>query len=183
MMCRSMDERVSRDLIVCPIVVVSNQGSPARWGEPPCRGEAPTTPIAVCLAPHFRLYSHLGVNVMDRLLQMKCVACRADAPPATDDDLAEWMPQLPEWKIVERDGVRNLERTFKFRNFVQALSFTNLIGELAEAEGHHPDILTRWGKVTVWWSTHKIKNLHRNDFIMAARTDQLDASASGERVA
>jgi len=112
---------------------------------------------------------------MDALLQMKCVACRADSPPATADDIAEWMPQLPEWKIIERGGVRQLERAFKFKNFAQALAFTNRVGDIAEAEEHHPDILTQWGKVTVWWATHKIKNIHRNDFIMAAKTDQLFA--------
>ncbi len=110
---------------------------------------------------------------MDNLLQMKCVACRADSPPATDHELAEWLPQLPDWQIVERGGVRHLERAFKFKNFAQALAFTDHVGELAEAEGHHPDILTQWGQVTVWWSTHTIKNLHRNDFIMAAKTDGL----------
>lgn len=116
---------------------------------------------------------------METLSQLKCVACRADAPPATDHDLAEWLPQLPDWQIVVRDGVRHLERVFKWKNFAQALAFTNRIGELAEAEGHHPDILTRWGAVTVWWSTHKIKNLHRNDFIMAAKTDEVYASMGG----
>ena len=115
---------------------------------------------------------------MDTLLHMKCVACRADSPPATADDLAEWMPQLPEWKIVLRAGVPNLERVFKFKNFQQALAFTNQVGDLAEEEGHHPDLLTQWGKVTVWWSTHKIKNLHRNDFILAAKTDDLARALS-----
>ena len=110
---------------------------------------------------------------MDTLVHMKCVACRADAPPATAGDIAVWLPQLPGWKIVDRDGLRNLERIFKFKNFQQALAFTDQVGELAEEEGHHPDILTQWGKVTVWWSTHKIKNLHRNDFIMAAKTDEI----------
>jgi 4a-hydroxytetrahydrobiopterin dehydratase len=110
---------------------------------------------------------------MNDLLPLKCVACRADAPPATADDIAAWLPQLPGWKIIEREGARNLERVFKFKNFAQALAFTDHVGDLAEEEGHHPDILTQWGKVTVWWSTHKIKNLHRNDFIMAARTDEL----------
>ena len=110
---------------------------------------------------------------MDTLVQMKCVACRADAPPATADDIAAWLPQIPGWKIVDREGVRNLERIFKFKNFQQALAFTDQVGELAEEAGHHPDILTQWGRVTVWWSTHKIKNLHRNDFIMAARTDEI----------
>ena len=115
---------------------------------------------------------------METLIQMKCVACRADAPPATDSDLADWLPQLPDWRIVERDEVRNLERVFKWKNFVQALAFTNRVGELAEEEGHHPALLTEWGKVTVTWWTHKIKGLHRNDFIMAARTDQLYSSAA-----
>jgi 4a-hydroxytetrahydrobiopterin dehydratase len=74
---------------------------------------------------------------------------------------------------VEREGIKRLERTFKFKNFVQALAFTNKVGELAEAEGHHPAILTEWGKVTVTWWTHKIRGLHRNDFVMAAKTDRL----------
>jgi len=115
---------------------------------------------------------------VDNLAHMKCVACRADAPPATADDIAAWLPQVPAWKIVEREGVPNLERVFKFRNFQQALAFTDQVGDLAEEEGHHPDILTQWGKVTVWWSTHKIKNLHRNDFIMAARTDEIFSAAA-----
>ena len=108
---------------------------------------------------------------MTNLSDAHCVACRADSPPATEDELAEW-------QIVEREGVRNLERTFPFKNFAQALAFTDRMGALAEAEGHHPDILTQWGSVTVWWSTHKIKDLHRNDFIMAAQTDRLYVSPS-----
>jgi 4a-hydroxytetrahydrobiopterin dehydratase len=74
---------------------------------------------------------------------------------------------------VERKGTKRLERTFKFENFAQALSFTNKVGEQAEEEGHHPALLTEWGKVTVTWWTHKIGGLHRNDFIMAAKTDEL----------
>jgi 4a-hydroxytetrahydrobiopterin dehydratase len=75
--------------------------------------------------------------------------------------------------LIERDGIPRLERVFKFKNFAQALAFTNQVGALAEAEDHHPAILTEWGKVTVSWWTHKIKGLHQNDFIMAARTDGL----------
>ena len=131
----------------------------------------------VCVALHFRIYCTKGDD-MDTQSQMKCVACRADSPAATADDLAEWMPQLPDWKIVERDGVRQLERAFRFKNFAQALAFTNGVGEIAEAEGHHPDILTQWGKVTVWWTTHKIRDLHRNDFIMAAKTDEVAKAPS-----
>lgn len=107
------------------------------------------------------------------LVGMKCVACRGDEPPATEAEIALYQPYVPEWKIIEREGIKRLERTFKFKNFVQAVEFTNKVAALAEEEGHHPAILTEWGKVTVTWWTHKIKGLHRNDFIMAAKTDQL----------
>jgi 4a-hydroxytetrahydrobiopterin dehydratase len=110
---------------------------------------------------------------MEALAQMKCVACRGGEPTVTDAEMAEFLPQVPEWKVVERNGIKRLERVFKFPDFVQALAFTNKVGQLAEAEGHHPAILTEWGKVTVTWWTHKIKGLHRNDFIMAAKTDRL----------
>ncbi len=110
---------------------------------------------------------------MDALEQMKCVACRRDEPTVTDAEIAEFHPQVPEWQIVERDGIKRLERVFKFDNFTQALAFANKVGELAETEGHHPALLVEWGKVMVQWWTHKIKGLHRNDFIMAAKTDQL----------
>jgi 4a-hydroxytetrahydrobiopterin dehydratase len=84
-----------------------------------------------------------------------------------------FMQQLPDWQIRNQDGVDQLTRAFVFKNFSQALEFTNRVGELAEAEGHHPAILTEWGRVTVSWWTHKIGGLHRNDFIMAAKTDRL----------
>jgi len=87
--------------------------------------------------------------------------------------MAELHPQVPDWQIVERDQIKRLERAFKFKNFVEALQFTNRVGKLAEEEGHHPALLTEWGRVTVTWWTHKIKGLHRNDFIMAAKTDGL----------
>ena len=110
---------------------------------------------------------------MDTLTQMKCVACRKGEPIVTEVDMAELHPQVPDWQIVEREGIKRLERVFKFENFAQALAFTNKVGEVAEAEGHHPALLTEWGKVTATWWTHKIRGLHRNDFIMAAKTDQL----------
>lgn len=107
------------------------------------------------------------------LRQERCVACRADSPRVTTQEIQELSPQIPEWNIVERDGVPQLTRTYKFKNFVEALAFTNRVGELAEAENHHPALLTEWGKVTVRWWTHKIKGLHRNDFVMAAKCDAL----------
>jgi 4a-hydroxytetrahydrobiopterin dehydratase len=110
---------------------------------------------------------------MEELIQAKCVACRKGEPTVTEKEIAELSPQTREWNIVERDGIKRLERIYRFKDFRQALSWTNRVGELAEAEGHHPAILTEWGKVTVSWWTHKIRGLHRNDFIMAAKTDAL----------
>jgi 4a-hydroxytetrahydrobiopterin dehydratase len=110
---------------------------------------------------------------MSKLSEMKCTACRGDEPTLTDDEIAELRLQVPEWQVVEREGIKRLERVFKFANFAQALEFTNKVGERAEEEGHHPALLTEWGKVTVSWWTHKIGGLHQNDFIMAARTGEL----------
>ncbi len=112
---------------------------------------------------------------MDELVKMKCVACRGGEPTLTDAEIAALHPQVSEWQVVERDGIRRLERQFKVKNFREALNFTDQVGEIAEAEGHHPVIVTDWGRVTVTWWTHKIKGLHRNDFIMAAKTNQLFA--------
>ena len=110
---------------------------------------------------------------MTSLAQFQCVPCRGGEPTLTDEEIASLRPEAPDWMVVEREGVLRLERLFKFKNFVQAMEFTNRLGELAEEQGHHPTILTEWGKVTVTWWTHKIKGLHRNDFIMAAKTDEL----------
>jgi len=109
---------------------------------------------------------------MNQLTAMKCVACQRGAPTVTDAEIAALHPQIPTWEIVQRDGIKRLEHVFTFDTFVEALAFTNKVGELAEEEGHHPALLTEWGKVTVTWWTHKIKGLHQNDFIMAAKTDQ-----------
>lgn len=105
------------------------------------------------------------------LVQMKCVPCRGGEPTLTNAEISELVPQVPAWSVTERDGIKRLERTFRFRDFAEALSFTNRVGEIAEVEGHHPAIVTEWGRVTVTWWTHKIKGLHRNDFIMSAKTD------------
>ncbi len=107
------------------------------------------------------------------LSQEKCVPCRKGAPALSDAEIRGYGKQTPEWKTVEHEGIKRLERTFKFPNFAEALAFTNRVGQLAEEEDHHPTILTEWGKVTVTWWTHTVKGLHRNDFIMAAKTDIL----------
>jgi 4a-hydroxytetrahydrobiopterin dehydratase len=110
---------------------------------------------------------------MADLRQLECVPCRGGEPPLDAAEIAGLLPEIPEWSLIERDGIQRLERVFKFKGFAPALAFTVKVGELAEAEDHHPAILTEWGRVTVTWWTHKIKGLHRNDFIMAAKTDQL----------
>jgi 4a-hydroxytetrahydrobiopterin dehydratase len=110
---------------------------------------------------------------MSTLARERCEACRPDSPPVGDAELPALRAQVPDWQVVEREGIRRLERTFRFPDFASALAFTNQVGALAEAEGHHPAILTEWGRVTVSWWTHAIRGLHRNDFIMAAKTDAL----------
>jgi 4a-hydroxytetrahydrobiopterin dehydratase len=110
---------------------------------------------------------------MLRLPAMKCEACHKGAPKVTDEEIARLHPQVPDWTITERDHIKRLERVFTFDTFVEALDFTNRVGAIAEEEGHHPALLTEWGKVTVSWWTHKIEGLHQNDFIMAAKTDEL----------
>ncbi|KAA3623262.1 MAG: 4a-hydroxytetrahydrobiopterin dehydratase [Proteobacteria bacterium] len=110
---------------------------------------------------------------MSELSQMHCEACRADAPKVSDEELRRLIGSIPEWRVETREGVMQLERQYAFRNFADALAFANRVGRIAEDEGHHPAILVEWGRVTVTWWSHKIKGLHRNDFIMAARTDTL----------
>ena len=110
---------------------------------------------------------------MDKLSKESCEACRADAPAISDKDLKKLMPKIPDWGVVVVDEIMRMSREFSFKDFEQAMSFSNRVGNIAEAAGHHPAILTEWGKVTVTWWSHKIKGLHKNDLIMAARTDEV----------
>jgi 4a-hydroxytetrahydrobiopterin dehydratase len=114
---------------------------------------------------------------MGGLAEERCVACRADSPGMTASEIVTLRREIPDWSVVERDGIPRLERVFSFPNFVQALAFTNAVGALAEAAGHHPALTTEWGRVTVGWWTHAIAGLHRNDFVMAAKTDERYASS------
>ena len=110
---------------------------------------------------------------MTKLAEMKCEACQLDAPKVTESELAELILLIPDWGVKVRDGIMQLERVYKFKNFKLAMVFTNKLAELAEEEFHHPGILTEWGKVTVTWWSHSVKGLHHNGFIMASKTDQL----------
>ena len=113
---------------------------------------------------------------MQELSKQGCEACRADAPKISDEDLKVLMPQIPDWEVIVVDDVMQLSREFGFKNFEQAMAFSNRVGNIAEAVDHHPAILTEWGRVTVTWWSHKIRGLHKNDLIMAAGTDDVYAS-------
>ena len=110
---------------------------------------------------------------MINLAAGKCVACRGGEPTLTDAEIEDLLLHVQQWQVREVDGMKRLEKVFKFKNFVQALEFTNKIGAVAEEENHHPLIVTEWGRVTLVWWTHKIKGLHKNDFIMAAKSDEI----------
>jgi 4a-hydroxytetrahydrobiopterin dehydratase len=110
---------------------------------------------------------------MVNLAAGKCVACRAGEPKLTDSEIRDLLLHVNQWDVKEVNGVNRLEKSFKFKNFAQALEFTNKVGAIAEEEDHHPMIITEYGRVTVNWWTHVIGGLHKNDFIMAAKTDEL----------
>lgn len=110
---------------------------------------------------------------MTKLSDINCEACRADATKLDEADINEQLTQLPGWTVINEDNINKLQKTFEFKNFVDALAFTNKVGALAEEHGHHPDILTEWGKVTVTWWSHKINGLHQLDFLLAYKTAEL----------
>ena len=110
---------------------------------------------------------------MTQLKQQKCEACSEKSLPVSEEEIAQLKPQIPNWELVAPGGEKRLERCYKFPDFKSALAFTNSVGEIAEEQGHHPALLTEYGKVTVAWWTHAISGLHKNDFIMAAKTDEI----------
>ncbi|HSU06494.1 MAG TPA: 4a-hydroxytetrahydrobiopterin dehydratase [Acetobacteraceae bacterium] len=105
------------------------------------------------------------------LAEKTCVPCRGGIPPLTVEEAAQLRTQAPEWALL--DDSRRIERKFGFANFREALGFVQCVGELAETEGHHPDITFGWGYAVVSFQTKKIKGLHENDFIMAVKVDRL----------
>lgn len=110
---------------------------------------------------------------MSTLAEEQCAACRPDSAAVSDADADVLLKDLPGWEIHAVDDIPHLVRTYRFDDFVNAMNFTVATGDLAEQENHHPTLITAWGRVTVHWWTHAINGLHRNDFIMAARTDKL----------
>lgn len=108
---------------------------------------------------------------MQELADKQCIPCRGGIPPLTTDEIRPLALQLPDWEVV--DG-HHLDRSYKFKDFRQALEFTNRVGELAEEQGHHPDIYLAWGKVGIQLWTHKIDGLSESDFVMAAKVERLN---------
>lgn len=109
--------------------------------------------------------------MMVNLTSTKCVPCSIGAPTLNADEIREFHKSLKEgWEVIDN---KKLKKTYKFKNFKEALEFTNKVGLLAEDEGHHPDIYLSWGKVVIELWTHKINGLHVNDFILAAKIDEI----------
>lgn len=106
------------------------------------------------------------------LLDCHCEACRIGAPPVTDEEIEQQLPLIPEWRLIEDQGVRKLMRRYDMGDYRRSLALVNAIAELAESEEHHPVMLVEYSRVTIWWWTHKIDDLHLNDFIMAAKCDR-----------
>jgi 4a-hydroxytetrahydrobiopterin dehydratase len=109
----------------------------------------------------------------EALASKTCTPCRGGIPPLTREQAELFHPQAPDWQLAEE--ARRIERSFRFSNFREALTFVQEIGELAESEGHHPNISFGWGNATVSLQTKKIKGLHENDFIMATKIDRIFA--------
>jgi 4a-hydroxytetrahydrobiopterin dehydratase len=109
----------------------------------------------------------------ENLSQFSCVLVRGNTPPLQKEEINLLLNSIPDWEVIRENKVGQLQRKFIFKDFKTALSFTNAIGEISELEDHHPSILTEWGSVTVTWWTHSIKGLHKNDFIMASKADEI----------
>jgi len=104
------------------------------------------------------------------LTQQKCVPCEGDVKPFTKEQFSHYLPMVPEWSVVDDTKI---ERNFKFKNFVKAIEFINQVAKIAEEEGHHPDIAIRYNKVEISLWTHAIGGLSENDFILAAKVDNI----------
>ena len=110
---------------------------------------------------------------MVALHQLNCVSCRSGEPCLLEPEIYRLQQYVPEWHVKEVDRIKRLERVFRFKDFDQSVQFTNKIAELAKKENHHPQINVDYGTVTLTLWTHKVRGLHQNDFILAAKIDQL----------
>jgi len=106
------------------------------------------------------------------LASSTCEACRIDAPKVSDDEASLLIKEIEGWDLIN-DGIKKLKKEFSFSNYSDSVDFSNKVADMAEQEDHHPQIILEWGKVTVIWWSHKIKGLHKNDFICAAKTNNI----------
>ena len=118
---------------------------------------------------------------MDELARLHCSPIEANTPRLNDHEVSQLKANLPGWQIDEEGAEMHLEKAYEFEDFRKAVAFINQVAQVANEEDHHPTLLTEWGKVTVTWWSHKIKGLHQNDFIMAAKTEQLYGGRYGSQ--
>ena len=109
---------------------------------------------------------------MSDLAVSSCEACKIDAPIVSDDEASVLIKEIEGWELVDK-GVKKLKKEFTFSNYRDSVDFSNKVADMADQEDHHPQIILEWGKVTVAWWSHKIKGLHKNDFICAAKTNNI----------
>jgi 4a-hydroxytetrahydrobiopterin dehydratase len=110
---------------------------------------------------------------MNSLAEMNVNQEQEEKQILSEEEITEFKQEVPDWQIVDLNGTKRMKREFKFEDFAKALDFTNRVGEIAEEQNHHPVLMTEWGKVTVTWWTHEVEGLHKNDFVMAAKTSRL----------
>jgi 4a-hydroxytetrahydrobiopterin dehydratase len=110
---------------------------------------------------------------MQKLAQLDCVACDKNAPLLTMDESENLLKDLTDWQLISENGINKLRRSFVTKNYKNSIAFTNAVAQLADSINHHPLLIVDYGVVTVLWWSHKIKGLHKNDFIMAAKTSLL----------
>ena len=108
----------------------------------------------------------MAIHLSDK----KCVACEGGTPPFTKEQIAQYLPQVNDWELVDD---KKIAKNYKFKDFEEAMAFVNKVAEIAESEGHHPDISISWNKVKLELTTHAIGGLSENDFILAAKVDKV----------
>ncbi len=112
---------------------------------------------------------------MSDLVSSTCEACIIDAPTVSDDEAGLLLEEIEGWDLID-DGIKKLKKEFSFANYTDSVNFLNKVADMANHEDHHPQIILEWGKVTIIWWSHKIKGLHKNDFICAAKTNNINKS-------
>ena len=112
---------------------------------------------------------------MSDLASNTCDSCRIDAPIVSDNEASMLIKEIEGWDLIN-DGIKKLKKEFSFSNYSDSVDFSNKVADMADKEDHHPQIILEWGKVTVIWWSHKIKGLHKNDFICAAKTNNINKS-------